>query len=99
MNWKMVKARSLSKQGGGKLCDSQRFCIFLSLIQGKEIDCTFKVKYDYSSVLAAQYPEQGFIKSQNPWMGPFRGERALLGGPDYGFRKILANGAGQEKLK
>ena len=30
-------------------------------------------------------------------MGPLQGERALLGGPDYGFRKILANGAGQKK--
>ena len=37
------------------------------------------------------------IKSQPPWMGPSQGERALLGGPDYGFRKILANGAGQKK--
>ena len=32
-------------------------------------------------------------------MGPLQGERALLGGPDYGFRKILANGAGQKKIK
>ena len=39
------------------------------------------------------------IKIQPPWMGPSQGERTLLGGPDYGFRKILANGAGQEKLK
>ena len=30
-------------------------------------------------------------------MGPLEGERALLGGPDYGFRKILANEAGQKK--
>ena len=30
-------------------------------------------------------------------MGPLQGERALLGSPDYEFRKILANGAGQKK--
>ena len=32
-------------------------------------------------------------------MGPFQGEKALLGDPDYGFRKILANVAGQKKIK
>ena len=32
-------------------------------------------------------------------MGPLQGERVLLGGPDYGFRKILANGAGQKKIR
>ena len=32
-------------------------------------------------------------------MGPLQGERALLEGQDYGFRKILANVAGQKKIK
>ena len=32
-------------------------------------------------------------------MGPLQGDRALLGGLEYGFREILANGAGQNKLK
>ena len=33
------------------------------------------------------------IKSQPPWMGPSQDEGSLLRGPEYGFRKILANGA------
>ena len=32
-------------------------------------------------------------------MGPWQGDRALLGGLEFGFREILANGAGQKKLK
>ena len=32
-------------------------------------------------------------------MGPSQGERPLLRGPEYGFSEILANGAGQKKLK
>ena len=32
-------------------------------------------------------------------MGPSEGEKALSGGPEYGFRKILANWAGQKKFK
>jgi len=36
-------------------------------------------------------------KSQPPWMGPSQAEGALLVGPEYGFREILSNGAGQKK--
>ena len=32
-------------------------------------------------------------------MRPLQGDRALLGGLEFGFREILANGAGQKKLK
>ena len=32
-------------------------------------------------------------------MGPMQDERALLGGPKNGFRKILSNEAGQKKIK
>ena len=32
-------------------------------------------------------------------MKPSHGERELLGGPENGFRKILANGAGKGKIK
>ena len=39
------------------------------------------------------------IKSQLPLMGPSQGEKALSGGPEFGFRKILASGAGQKNIK
>ena len=32
-------------------------------------------------------------------MGPSQGQRAILGGPEFGFWDILTNGAGQKKLK
>ena len=32
-------------------------------------------------------------------MGTWQDDRALLGGLEFGFREILANGAGQKKLK
>ena len=31
-------------------------------------------------------------------MGPLQGQRVILGGPEFGFWEILANGAGQKKL-
>ena len=42
---------------------------------------------------------KNLIKSQSLWMGPLQEERALLGGPEYVFWEILANGAGQKKIK
>ena len=42
---------------------------------------------------------KGFNKRSISIDGTLEGEKALLGGPEYGFRKILANGAGPEKLK
>ena len=39
------------------------------------------------------------IRNQSLSMGPWQGDRALLGGLEFGFREILANGAGQKKLK
>ena len=30
-------------------------------------------------------------------MGPWQGDRALIGGLEFRFREILANGAGQKK--
>ena len=32
-------------------------------------------------------------------MGPSEGGKALLGGPEYEFRKILTNWAGQKEFK
>ena len=32
-------------------------------------------------------------------MGPSQGGKTFLSTPDYGFKEILANGAGQKKLK
>ena len=32
-------------------------------------------------------------------MGPSQGQRAMLGGPEFVFWEILANGAGQKKIK
>ena len=32
-------------------------------------------------------------------MGPSQGQRAMLGGPEFVFWEILANGAGQKKNK
>ena len=32
-------------------------------------------------------------------MGPLQGQRAMLGGPEFVFWEILANGAGQKKIK
>ena len=37
------------------------------------------------------------IKCQPPLMSPLQEEKALLGGPEYGVRKILASTAGQKK--
>ena len=31
-------------------------------------------------------------------MGPFQGDKALLRGLEFGFREILANGAGLQKV-
>ena len=33
------------------------------------------------------------LKNQPPWMESSKGERPLSRGPEYGFGKILANGA------
>ena len=30
-------------------------------------------------------------------MGPLQGQRAMLAGPEFVFREILANGGGQKK--
>ena len=32
-------------------------------------------------------------------MGPSQGQRAMLGGPEFGFLEIVANGAVQKKMK
>ena len=32
-------------------------------------------------------------------MGPSQGQRAMLGGPEFVFWEILANGAGPKKMK
>ena len=32
-------------------------------------------------------------------MGPSQGQRAMLGGPEFVFWEILANGGGQKKSK
>ena len=42
---------------------------------------------------------KNFIKSQPPWMSPLQDEKPFLRGPEYGFSEILANGAGQKKMK
>ena len=39
------------------------------------------------------------IRNQSLSMGPFKDDRALLGGLEFGFREILANGASQKKIK
>ena len=39
------------------------------------------------------------IRSQSLSMGPWQGDKALLGGLEFVFREILANGAGQKKIK
>ena len=40
-----------------------------------------------------------FIRSQPPWMSLLQDEKPLLRGPEYGSSEILANGAGQKKIK
>ena len=40
-----------------------------------------------------QWDEQDLIKHQDLLMGPFQGERTLLGCPENGFVEILVNGA------
>ena len=39
------------------------------------------------------------IRFQSLSMGPLLGYRAFLGGLEFGFREILANGAGQKKIR
>ena len=39
------------------------------------------------------------IRNQSLFMGPSQGQRAMLGGPEFVFWEILANGAGQKKIK
>ena len=39
------------------------------------------------------------IRNQSLFMGPLQGQRAMLGGPEFLFGGILANGGGQEKSK
>ena len=39
------------------------------------------------------------IRNQSLSMGPWQVDKALLGGLEFGFREILANGAGQKKIK
>ena len=36
------------------------------------------------------------IRNQNLFIGPSQGERAMLGGPEFVFWEILANGGGQK---
>ena len=43
---------------------------------------------------ALPYQGKDLIKNQPPLIGPSEGEKAFLGGPEYGFRKILGNWAG-----
>ena len=42
-------------------------------------------------------PNKILIRNQSLSMGPWQGDRALLGGLEFGFREILANGAGSKK--
>ena len=39
------------------------------------------------------------IRNQSLFIGPLQGDRAFLGGLEFGSKEILANGAGQKKLK
>ena len=39
------------------------------------------------------------IRNQSLFMGPSQGQRAMLGGPEFVFWEILANGGGQKKSK
>ena len=39
------------------------------------------------------------IRNQCLFMGTSQGQRAMLGGPEFVFWEILANGAGQKKIK
>ena len=39
------------------------------------------------------------IRNQSLLMGPLQGQRAMLGGPEFVFWEILANGGGQKKSK
>ena len=44
-------------------------------------------------------PNKILIRNQSLSLGPLQGDRALLGGLEFGVREILANGADQKKLK
>jgi len=44
-------------------------------------------------------PNKILIRNQSLSMRPLQGNRALLGGPEFGLGEILANGAGQKKIK
>ena len=37
------------------------------------------------------------IRNKSPFMEPSQGQRAMLGGPEFVFWEIIANGAGQIK--
>ena len=39
------------------------------------------------------------MRNQSLFMGPSQGQRAMLGGPEFVFWEILANGGSQKKLK
>ena len=39
------------------------------------------------------------MRNQSLFMGPSQGQRAMLGGPEFVFWEILANGGGQKKSK
>ena len=43
--------------------------------------------------------KEDLIKSQPPSIRPWQGKKALLRGPVYGFKEILANGASYKKVK
>ena len=38
------------------------------------------------------------IRNQSLFMGPLHSQNAILGGPEFGFREILANGTRQKKI-
>ena len=56
----------------------------------------FEVHID-SNILSHSKANKILIRSQSLLMGPSQGQRAMLGGPEFVFWEILANGGGQKK--